>query len=847
MRSFLSTLMLLGGFFGLSSCSLRILHVDLGQPDATVSTITLPAIEVSVASVYPAQGAQWNSYIKFDDGAQNAYHQSDDACDGTETGRWGALNGCIHGGEKLKVAVTGQSTCAGLTVTDQLGVFDWVCSVEAGVATFFTSGLKSDKGLRDLITATPALDWIENKVTVMSGSTEVAHSTLAKWWDNEIEPLPANVATAQITLDGVDDDGIGPDDAYDPRTILALDVSRSTKGYLLGDGFGLVTLGSAELSANAPDICMLGEPCMIGFSGSKFAWAEAAVDATGTNHSFQSNNAAHFVIRGSTGRNGNWEGAWLEGSSSGLIANSTLSDNGNSGLYMGWAAGVVNMTIQDLTLTNNTNESFHMDSNSTGNHVSRIVASNNGGWGSFTVTDSDDNHFSDVTLIDGGSTVTLLVDDLDGSTFDNFNISGPTNNSWCVFISNVTNSVFSRFNIQPCANPSTEGVRVTDSDDNKFYSWRCVNTIGCIWLFNGTEDRNVIHDATAINNSQTAFIQEGVDNTFTRITSIGSGTGIWAPGGAGSRMTYAHLTLGNSTDYGIRGLDGTLVNALAINNGSSGLYFDIAGVTGSRVANVASAYNGFEGITFGSDDAWIFSGNLLTFANSFRACGVYSAAPIPGLHHTTCTQSGADGSNDYGAHLSTAVLRSSRDPAASIVGKIDVDDSSNASDTLGLGVFAAITDWLSFAYPLRGYALDGSAFPNADHQGQCVGGSCRIWDFRLSSADSVLRNTIGDGLSQNAPFVAGAACPAAVHGNQAMTDDQTAPNTFLLAAFEIVQDSIGDDDGLCESNEACIYAPNFGAYQGEGDYLAAGSCTFANGAVSGVTMYAYPVNGGTKL
>ena len=29
--------------------------------------------------------------------------------------------------------------------------------------------------------------------------------------------------------------------------------------------------------------------------------------------------------------------------------------------------------------------------------------------------------------------------------------------------------------------------------------------------------------------------------------------------------------------------------------------------------------------------------------------------------------------------------------------------------------------------------------------------------------------------------------------------------------MEIIGDFIGDDDGLCESNEDCIYAPNWGA------------------------------------
>jgi hypothetical protein len=56
-------------------------------------------------------------------------------------------------------------------------------------------------------------------------------------------------------------------------------------------------------------------------------------------------------------------------------------------------------------------------------------------------------------------------------------------------------------------------------------------------------------------------------------------------------------------------------------------------------------------------------------------------------------------------------------------------------------------------------------------------------------------------------------------------------------------DEVGDENGLCESHEHCIFSPNFGAYQGEGDPYGGGSCVFANGVVYDVTMHAYPVNG----
>ena len=121
---------------------------------------------------------------------------------------------------------------------------------------------------------------------------------------------------------------------------------------------------------------------------------------------------------------------------------------------------------------------------------------------------------------------------------------------------------------------------------------------------------------------------------------------------------------------------------------------------------------------------------------------------------------------------------------------------------------------------------------------------CAVYDWRLKSTDTVFRNTSLDGLNQNDPFISGSACPAAVDGNLTLTDSNAnGANTYLRNAVEIMNDKIGDDDGLCESSEACIYSPNFGVYQGHGDYKANGTCTFQNGTVSGVTMYTYPSNG----
>src|SRR5690606_24214014 len=111
-------------------------------------------------------------------------------------------------------------------------------------------------------------------------------------------------------------------------------------------------------------------------------------------------------------------------------------------------------------------------------------------------------------------------------------------------------------------------------------------------------------------------------------------------------------------------------------------------------------------------------------------------------------------------------------------------------------------------------------------------------------------------------------CPAAVAGDRTLsslavcTDPSYADEgectgngetwipaqTWLKAATELFDDGIGDDDGLCESNEACLYAPNFGAYQGHG--IAWGQTDFPtcefdanDGPITGVTMAGYPSNG----
>jgi hypothetical protein len=268
--------------------------------------------------------------------------------------------------------------------------------------------------------------------------------------------------------------------------------------------------------------------------------------------------------------------------------------------------------------------------------------------------------------------------------------------------------------------------------------------------------------------------------------------------------------------------------------------------TGGTVSQLALANNGSTlQLTNGT---YKFTGNLLLGNDCLVTNGT-------GLVTTTCANNGT----------SDAVLRSSLTFASAFVAKVTADDAVNTSDTAGAAAFNAITDWFGFSNVFRTWGRDGDAFPAATNRDACNSTlTCRIWDWSLATAGTVIRNTSLDGMTQNPAFTANAACPtdgddfvdsatytydamylAGLDGleatnNTPCTTGQTCKQRYLKAALEDLLDGEGDDDGLCESGETCTYAPNFGAYQGHG---LRNPCTFTDGAITGVTLLGFNNNG----
>lgn len=323
------------------------------------------------------------------------------------------------------------------------------------------------------------------------------------------------------------------------------------------------------------------------------------------------------------------------------------------------------------------------------------------------------------------------------------------------------------------------------------------------------------------------------DNTVSEAVISGGETAALKSDGSAecSRNTFSHFTIANYNAAAINfnsNCDDLTFNNFLLSNNATNIAMQ-SDATDAKWANIAIANGGTEAINLTTSTGHVFTENLLIGNNGASGC---TATPGAGLD-SNCDQEGTSNHN----------LITGLDLSASYFGKVYIPDTVNA-ETNYTATYNAITDFFNFENSFRAWGMTGSYTPDAAQRGNCSGtDTCHIWDFSLNSNDTQVLNRTNDGQNANEDFVAGAACPAAVHGNKALVDQQTAPNTFLLNANEILFDSLGDDDGLCESHEACIYSPNFGAYQGSGDYKAAGTCNFTDGTVIGVQMYAYPKNG----
>lgn len=712
---------------------------------AFVSSYSIASLTLN--PVYPSN-ANWNSYVKFDNSpaGSNPIDQDDTACTGSETGEMERLSGCIHGGEKRKLAVTGYPSCSSLTASDSLGAFSWKCFEVDGVATFYSTKLNEKKGLRDLIASDGT--WKLNSVNVYSAGNLIGATESTKWWNNPLVLLPDNSGGTTPSTDVVTLSAAG--------TIYYLPSSRSTIGYHIGaDSIGLVILEGSELTYNGdPDLNCL--------------------PSTGTS----SGATTRAIVCGGSGRKFTWiEGQFNGGGSAtmGLALVSWKHSRVHFSKFNDFLAGNSDFAVIDML-------------NSDSNKISEISISGSSN-GALRLDACDRNILSGIQARGAYASGPNYTHLLNLRNFSNYN------RLYRIALTDHSNTTFG------------EGLRLDGSDYN-IISGVKVSNIG------GMSDHG---SGLLINYSE--------NNVITKVLAFNNNHGIYLTDSGTMGNTLAFLTTANNNSAGIyfnNGLANNYLSSVLSVNNNWGIY---TGATANMVAyNVALANNQAYEVHLWDTTSAIHSSSY--FIKGAANC----SGPMAVLNSACARSSGS----------LAAIAPSAGAISTAFVGSVSYD-SANSHPTGGAS-FSNITDWFRFASPYRGWGQDGT-FGDSSVRGPCLtGDNCRIFDWRLS-ASSPFTNISFNGSTTNGAFNGdGSVCTSNALGSGETLSLNSL--VFHKHAIEINDDWVGNDNGLCESNENCIYAPNLGAYQGEPDGRTAGYCTLAEtGLLTNVKVFAPLVYG----
>jgi hypothetical protein len=378
---------------------------------------------------------------------------------------------------------------------------------------------------------------------------------------------------------------------------------------------------------------------------------------------------------------------------------------------------------------------------------------------------------------------------------------------------------------------------------------------GNLFLNGGSDNLgNLVHDLAISSGRLYHTFADSSNNIFLNITLINGDYGFSTGNGPLHDFNIViDLTAANYDTSAFRGnaiSDSAFMNLLLAN--SAGTAYMPSGVRNTVVNLAVGASNT---AINASDINGYFSGQLKLGGNTTGCSGSAASSGIS----NTCTPLGP---SDF---TSTNTLNL----GAALSGRVLTDDLVNISDTSGTAVLAGITDYFNFQSRFRGWGKENASGGFvASHRGSCTA-TCRIWDMRPLTSDTSVRGTLplpsgDDYFVHRWDATSSAACLAirgakwqdavcSFPGYKDQTTCQTAGGAWATAAgnlcsslvlrnaYEILDDALGNENGLCEANEACIYTPNIGSYQGHGTPVRIGSIT--SGTVAPVELWRYPSNG----
>ncbi|MGE0615484.1 MAG: hypothetical protein AB7P04_07575 [Bacteriovoracia bacterium] len=770
-----------------------------------------------------ANAAKWNDYVR------TANYVS--ACTGAEAPT--RPSPCMHGGDKRKVVITGQTSCTGLTLTDSVGAFDWTCDESGGTATFYST-LKDSIRLADLIDisvpATPA--WKTMSVSLVGPNGLTGASTATVWWTNTVTRIQTDVAVQDLNV---------------ASTIYVATGNITTYG----------------LSLNA-DKAALVIP-----SSYTATFADTTTDNTNTVNGESGANWRSIVLAGAQNF------LWIEGSFSGGVGATNLPDAGIFFFTVGFSSvrhaqvsrirgkhGTTGSARTGLGITHRGTSICNVFdqisiSNVAGGDSGAVMFSSASALG-LHVTGGSHDVFRRFTInnIRGGSGL-----DMSTPNTSNYGTNGgaATGASIPATVSTMTLSEFVISNVS-----GGKGGFGSTSTSGSLANYGGNGGIATGLAF-GASSHSVASGGTIVNvvggSAGKGGNCVGCTNGNGGLGGYGgAGRGIYNNGSSSLNTVLQNLVVANV--YSGDGGDGGDTDQMAGAGGdageaglSTGFYINTTGTSEYSFAQIAvgqmaSGGGGKEGNNTGGGSAG-FPGvayNPQNFSfntsqnNRFTGNVLMDVVACDGTG-----QQGLDNTCSNTPATSDAVIDKSVFFGSAFVGYLNADDSVNTTDTAGVAASPAAVDWVRFANPMRNWMpssvnkFDLSAAVHWDS------GAGQIVDWSLLAVDTWLLRTAWNGPtgSRNGVFAADTACPVDANGDETLS--HSSGETVLMNAVEIVGavdvDGTwsGDHDGLCEAGEVCLYSPNFGAYQGHGSI---GTCTFSDqGGLAGITLRGYASNG----
>jgi hypothetical protein len=779
----------------------------------------------AVGPLYPsANPPMWNEWVVND--GPDPFSATGVACNfmSMQSTRAAA---CVHSSELRVFRAPSLTSCSGVSVSDALGAFDWQCDLDAGAVRVRSVSLKAGKGLTDLVDFTPITPAFRpNSVTITSGATTVT-SASTTWWAN-----PFVVPTASGFLRNAN---------RTSNTIFAIRQNQQNLFTIDQPMISFVIAPGAALSTSMP-------PQSLGTLLSVTAplgpvWVEGTFDATLVGFGLSMTQAPFSRVRNVEVRGATTMTSLRPSLSTGVCNNCDVRDvrvrNNEPG---GLACGGDFIRVRNV----------FAEGNGVGNSAVSIGTSG-----------SVDQRISDVVSINNHDGFFIGTSDVDVR-----HVVTANNRATGFFVNE--NSIAARVRVHDVRSLHNAGPGVL------------IRGINSVWT-----------DITAIGNGGGI----GLSNTPNGIILVGavsSANGGPGLGGAGFVDQVTHLikdsTFADNAGNGVElNRDAHTVNNVVMANNGTGVGSCGYSLQGGSVRSHHVAVHD-NGTTFRRDLVitntnpsipHVFSG-ILQVSDATASCSAWGVPFAPrGL--TNLCANAPTVLSDGGLVGSTASLLQTSLPYWTFSGRVltgGMGDSANQSDDTGAAALASITDWHRFDNRFRGWGraqrigpdtpnpYDGGiafyGWPSVQSRGACFGTSavCEVFDYSLrgiqppdagpgagGATDVYLRNKLATPTSGMQAithvfrgFLLTQANCTDLPGATWNTATMRCSVTFLENAQEVLEDGVGNENGLCESSERCVVTRNFGAYQGHGALLP-DSTIGGGGPIQNVMLLRYELNG----